>query len=54
MSTDRVLTGSMKKAAKKATSFQYNTANYVVLDMNVRRDVETGRLMSKPNKKSNV
>lgn len=51
MSAEKVLSKSMLAASKKAATYNYDKSQYVVVDMNVRRDVETGRLISKTKNK---
>ena len=40
------ITSALIKASKKAESFEYDKSKYTVVDFKVRRDSETGRLVS--------
>ena len=51
MTADRVLSPSMLEASKKAASYEYDKSQYIVVNMNIRRDAETGRLISKNGEK---
>ena len=52
MSTTTEISPAILRASKKAVDFKYDTSKYVVMDLKVRRDVETGRLVLK--RKSNA
>lgn len=51
MTADRVLSPSTLEASKKAAGYSYDKSQYIIMNMNVRRDAETGRLVSKDDKK---
>lgn len=51
MTTDRALSPSMLKASIAAANHKYDSSKYKVMPMKVRRDAETGRLVSKSNDK---
>ena len=47
MTTDRALSPSMLKASIAAAKHKYDSSKYTITNMKVRRDAETGRLVSK-------
>lgn len=47
MKKTKTLSPEVLKAAKDAASYEYDKSKYIVIDMSVRRDVDSGRLIVK-------
>ena len=41
----------MIQASKNAASYQYDNSKYIIIDSNVRREADTGRLVSQDSNK---
>lgn len=50
MKKTETLSPSMLRAAKLAASFEYDKSEYIIVDIPVRRDVASGRLISSSEK----
>lgn len=51
MSSERALSPSIIKASKKAAGHDYDKSQYIIVNMDVRRDGSTGRLVTKDEDK---